>query len=99
MRLGGHAVNTPVYQFDVVDPQGGVDAVLADLLTLELPSGVPDRIAVAALDVSSERLSDISRMTRKGRVFDRAGFRELLEHATVGGGWFFFGAAGEIGDA
>jgi hypothetical protein len=99
MRLVGHAMITPVYQLDVVDPEAGVDAVLADLLALELPGDLPDRIAVAALDVSSERLSDIARMTRKGCVFDRTGFRDLLEHATVTGGWFFFGATGEVGDA
>lgn len=91
-------MKTPVYQLDLVDPPSGVDAVLADLLNLELPGYAFDRIAVAALDVSSERISDVTWMTSNGRVFDRAGFRELLEHSTVGGGWFFFGAPGQIGE-
>jgi hypothetical protein len=83
---------TSVYHFFAAYPEAGVDAVLADLLAMDLPPGTPDRIAVAGLTVSSERASDIGRMTRRGRVFDRAELREVLEHSAVDGGWFFFGA-------
>jgi hypothetical protein len=91
-------MSTQVYQFFVDYPEAGIDAVLADLVALELPPGTPDRIAVAGLEVSSERASDIGRMTRKGRVFDHAELREILEHSTVGYGWFFFGAPLEKGE-
>jgi hypothetical protein len=91
-------VSTPVYQLVVFHPEAGVNAVLGDVLELELPGTVPDRIAVAALEVSSERLSDIMRMTRKGRVFDRTGLRALLDEARIKCGWFFFGAPGAIGE-
>ena len=85
-------MNTPVYQIVVAYPDAGVDAVLADLLALELPPGTPDTIAVAGLEVSSGRASDVGRTTRKGRVFDHAELREVLEHSAVVYGWFFFGA-------
>ena len=50
-------MNTPVYQLDLIDPTSRVTAVLCDLLRLELPR---DAIAVAGLEVNSERLSESS---------------------------------------
>jgi hypothetical protein len=85
-------MKNPVYQFVVAYPEAGVDAVLADLLGLELPHSTTDTIAVAGLEVSSERASDIARMTRKGRVFNRAELSDILKFSAVRYGWFFFGA-------
>jgi hypothetical protein len=91
-------VKTPVHQLIVVNPDCGVTAVLYDLLHMELPTGFPDTVAVPWMEVASDRSSDIKRMLRKGRVFSRQEFVDLLEGAYVGGGWFFFGAPGAIGD-
>jgi hypothetical protein len=92
MAAGRRVVNKPVYQLVVAYPEAGINAVLADLLAVELPPGMPERIAVAGLRVASERASDIGRMTRRGRVFDHAELRAVLEHSAVRDGWFFFGA-------
>jgi hypothetical protein len=94
----GIMMKKPVHQLHIANPVAGIDAVLADLVSLDFSGGIPDRIAVAALDVSSERLSDIRRMTGNGRVFDRAGLREILENSAVRSGWFFFGAPGAVGE-
>ena len=90
-------MSAQVYQLVVPYPEAGVDAVLADLVGFELPPGTPDRIAVAGLQVSSE-VSDIGRMTRKGRVFDRDELRCVLENSRVKYGWFFFGVPLEKGE-
>ena len=92
-------MKTPTYQLWAPYPEAGVNAVLADLLVLELPAGTPDTVAVAGLEVVSWRAADIERMTRGGRVFDRAELREVLEGAGVTYGWFFFGAPLARGEA
>ena len=75
-----------------------VNGILYDLLHMEFPVGFPDTVAVAWMELASERSSDIGRMVRRGRVFSRQELVDLLEGAYVGNGWFFFGAPGSIGD-
>ena len=93
----GSEVTTPVHGLFLPERHGGATELLLRLLTLELPTA-PTNVAVARLRISSERFSDIRRMTRKGRVFSAGEIRELLAEAKVNDGWFFFDAPGAVGE-
>lgn len=91
------SLTTPVHRLVVYDPDAGVDAVLSDLLRMELPAEFPDAIAAVGVEHSGNS-DDVRRLLRNGRVLSRDQLATLLSQVSFSYGWFFFGVRRGVGE-
>ncbi len=91
-------MKTPVFQFVVYNPESGVDAVLFDLLRMDLPAAFLRQVAVAGLHAVSDNVEGIRRLAKGGRIVAHAELQSVLEGSVITRGWFFVGAHGTLGE-